>query len=104
MIAFAVVLGIMAAFHALNIDNIITLITVIAVALPIVYFVIMLRSQKVTKVERSRVRAYIPLFIAAAIFWAIEESGSVVLALFAENRDRFTYWGLAFCSFELPNA
>lgn len=105
IIAFAVVLGIMAAFHALNIDNVITLITIIAVALPIVYFVIMLRSQKVTKVERSRVRAYIPLFIAAAIFWAIEESGSVVLALFAENRTilHIGSWHFAASNFQTLN-
>lgn len=105
IIAFAVVLGIMAAFHALNINNVITLITVIAVALPIVYFVIMLRSQKVTKVERSRVRAYIPLFIAAAIFWAIEESGSVVLALFAENRTvlHIGSWHFAASNFQTLN-
>ena len=46
----------------------------------------MLNSRKVTREERSRVWAYIPLFIAAALFWSIEESGSVVLALFAEQR------------------
>ena len=105
VIALAVVLGIMAAFHALNIENVITLITAIAVALPIVYFVIMLRSQKVTKVERSRVRAYIPLFIAAAIFWAIEESGSVVLALFAENRTvlHIGGWHFAASNFQTLN-
>lgn len=105
VIALAVVLGIMAAFHALNIENVITLITVIAVALPIVYFVIMLRSQKVTKVERSRVCAYIPLFIAAAIFWAIEESGSVVLALFAENRTvlHIGGWHFAASNFQTLN-
>ena len=33
--------------------------------------------KKVTKVERSRVIAYIPLFLSL-IFWAIEERGSVV--------------------------
>ncbi len=76
----------MAAFGQLNIDNIITLITIVAIALPIYYFVLMLRSPKVTKEERSKVWAYIPLFIAASIFWGIEESGSVVLALFAAQR------------------
>ncbi|WP_297817648.1 peptide MFS transporter [uncultured Lactobacillus sp.] len=86
IIAFIAVLGILAAFKQLNIDNIILLITILAVALPIYYFVVMLTSSKVTKTEKSRVKAYIPLFIAAAIFWGIEESGSVVLALFAAQR------------------
>lgn len=70
----------------LNVTNIILLITVIAVCLPIIYFVMMLTSRKVTKVERRHVVAYIPLFLAAVIFWAIEESGSVILALFAQER------------------
>lgn len=46
----------------------------------------MLNSKKVTLVEKKRVIAYIPLFISAVIFWIIDESGSVVLALFAEQR------------------
>ncbi|MCI1986063.1 MAG: oligopeptide:H+ symporter [Lactobacillus sp.] len=82
----AVILVIMAVLGKLNITNVILLITVIAVILPIVYFVMMLTSDKVTKTERSHVLAYIPLFLAAVIFWAIEESGSVILAMFAEQR------------------
>lgn len=105
IVVFGVILGVMAILHTLNIDNVITLITIIAVALPIIYFVIMLRSKKVTKTERSRVRAYIPLFIAAAIFWAIEESGSVVLALFAENRTvlHIGSWHFAASNFQTLN-
>lgn len=86
IVAFIAVLGVMAALGKLNIDNIILLITIVAIALPVYYFVVMLTSSKVTKTEKSRVTAYIPLFIAAAIFWGIEESGSVVLALFAAQR------------------
>ncbi|WP_461215563.1 peptide MFS transporter [Lacticaseibacillus sp. GG6-2] len=84
--ALVVVLGVMAAMGNLNITNVILLITVIAVILPVIYFIMMLTSKKVDKVERKHVLAYIPLFLAAVIFWAIEESGSVILALFAEQR------------------
>lgn len=86
VVLFIVLLVVLAAFKQLNIDNIILLITIAAIALPIYYFVVMLTSPKVTKTEKSRVKAYIPLFIAGAIFWGIEESGSVVLALFAAER------------------
>ncbi|MCO6543152.1 MAG: peptide MFS transporter [Lactobacillus sp.] len=80
-----VIFAILFAVHAVNLTNIITLFTILGVALPIAYFVIILSSQKVTKVEKSRVRAYIALFIAAVIFWAIEEQGSTVLGLFVAN-------------------
>lgn len=92
------ILIIMKLFDALNITNIINLITVIAVLIPVYYFVMMLGSKKTTKEERSRVFAYIPLFLASILFWSIEEQGSVVLALFANEQTRLTIFGHAFPS------
>ncbi len=86
LLVLVIILAGLGAAGQLNITNIITLLTILAIAIPIYYFVAMLRSPQTNKQERSRVRAYIPLFVAAAIFWGIEESGSVVLALFAEQR------------------
>lgn len=105
VVALVIILGLLAALGQLNITNIITLITIIAIALPIYYFVMMLNSKKVTKEEHSRVLAYIPLFIAAVIFWAIEESGSVVLALFAEQRTilHIGGWHFAAANFQTLN-
>lgn len=105
VVVVGIILALMAVMQELNITNIITLITVIAVLLPIAYFVMMLNSRKVTKVERARVWAYIPLFIAAAIFWGIEESGSVVLALFAEQRTilHIGRWQFAAANFQTLN-
>lgn len=105
VVALVIVLGLLAAVGQLNITNIITIITVIAIALPIYYFIMMLNSKKVTKQEKTRVVAYIPLFIAAVIFWAIEESGSVVLALFAEQRTilHIGGWHFAAANFQTLN-
>ena len=105
VVVLAVVLGLLAAMGQLNITNVITIITIIAIALPIYYFIMMLNSKKVTKEEHSRVLAYIPLFIAAVIFWAIEESGSVVLALFAEQRTilHIGGWHFAAANFQTLN-
>ena len=105
VVALIIVLGLLAALGQLNINNIITLITIIAIALPIYYFIMMLNSKKVTKVEKSRVVAYIPLFIAAVIFWGIEESGSVVLALFAQQRTvlHIGGWHFAAANFQTLN-
>ncbi|WP_283677997.1 peptide MFS transporter [Lentilactobacillus sp. Marseille-Q4993] len=86
VVAFALILLLMKVMGSLTIDSFVTLLSIIAIITPIVYFIMMISSKKVTKKERSRVIAYIPLFIAAAVFWAIEEQGSVVLALFAGNQ------------------
>ena len=65
----------------------------------------MLKSKKVTKVEKKRVAAYIPLFLSAVIFWIIQESGSVVLALFAEERTilHLGAWHFAAANFQTLN-
>ena len=95
VLVIAAIILVMALTGHLNLANIISLITVIAILIPIAYFVMFLTSKKVTKVERSRVWAYIPLFIAAVIFWAIEEQGAVVLAMFAETQTNLNFMGFA---------
>lgn len=79
--------------NALTIENFITLLSIIAITAPIGYFFIIICSKKITSKERSRVIAYIPLFIAAAIFWSIEEQGSSVLALFAADQTNNNLFG-----------
>ena len=44
----------------------------------VVAFVLMYRSPKVTAPERSRLLAYIPLFIAAMLFWIVAPLGIAV--------------------------
>lgn len=105
LLVIAIILGLLAAFNQFNISNIILLITIVAIALPIYYFVIMLKSPKVNKKEHSNVLTAIPLFLAATIFWAIEESGSVVLALFAEQRTilQIGSWHFSAANFQTLN-
>ena len=55
--------------HTLSFDLISNTVLVLGVALPIIYFTTMLRSKDVTDVERSRVKAFIPLFILGMLFW-----------------------------------
>lgn len=93
VVVVVMVLAMMAA-GILNVTNIILIISILGVAIPVIYFVLMLKSAKVTKVEKSRVRAYILLFIAAVIFWAIEEQGSSILALVVANRTELHFAGM----------
>lgn len=86
VVAVLVILGLMMVSNNFNVTNVILAFSILGVLLPIGYFIMMLSSKKVTKVERSRVWAYVPLFIASVLFWSIEEQGSVVLALFAKQQ------------------
>jgi POT family proton-dependent oligopeptide transporter len=94
----AVVIAILAAATiptgVLTIDRFTMLVSILGIVLPTCYFIVMYRSDKTTKAERSRLLAYIPLFIAAIVFWAIEEQGSVVLATYADKRTQLDFAGL----------
>ncbi|AKP68065.1 peptide MFS transporter [Companilactobacillus ginsenosidimutans] len=93
LVAVAVIVIVMFFTHTLTIENAINIISALGIILPIIYFVVMLRSKKVTKIERSRVIAYIPLFIAAVVFWAIEEQGSVIMALLVAEQTQLHFAG-----------
>lgn len=97
-VVLALILVIMKIFNLLTLEGVITLVTIIAVAIPAYYFVIMLTSRKITSEERSHVWAYLLLFIASVLFWSIEEQGSVVLAFFAQQQTRLTVFGHDFPS------
>jgi POT family proton-dependent oligopeptide transporter len=91
VVVLALILLVMFIANVLTIDNVVLLISIVAIITPVVYFILMFTSNKVSKGERSRLWAYVPLFIAATLFWAIEEQGSVVLALFAADRTQLHY-------------
>ncbi|MFC3960557.1 peptide MFS transporter [Nocardia jiangsuensis] len=65
---------------------------VIAVA-SVLYFAIILRSPEVTPVERTRVRAFIPLFIANAVFWSLFQQIFTVLAVYSDERMNWSIFG-----------
>jgi len=78
----------------LTIERFVALVGLLGILIPIAYFVVMYRSPKTKPVERSRLLAYVPLFIASVMFWAIQEQGSTVLANFADQRTQLDIWGI----------
>jgi proton-dependent oligopeptide transporter, POT family len=98
-VVVVVLLGIGVALAGwFSVTLVINVISALGLVLPTAYFVTMLRSEKVTAVERSRVIAYIPLFIASMFFWMIEEQGSVVLADYADTRTDLHMFGIPLLS------
>jgi len=77
----------------LTFNRFIALVGILGILIPTSYFIVMYRSPKTTKVERSRLLAYIPLFIASVMFWAIQEQGSTILANYADTRTNLNFFG-----------
>ncbi|MCQ4087949.1 peptide MFS transporter [Saccharibacillus sp. JS10] len=94
----ALVIGAIIALTAwqgwLTIDSFTITIGVLGVLIPIIYFTVMYRSDKTTEIERSRLLAYIPLFIAAVMFWSIQEQGSTILGVYADKRTQLDFLGI----------
>ncbi|PRC42760.1 MFS transporter [Mycobacterium sp. ITM-2017-0098] len=93
---FAVVILVVAAAIALKLvtlANLSQVTTGVIVVASIAYFVIMLRSPKVDGVERVRVRAFIPLFVANAVFWSLFQQIFTVLAVYSDERMNWSIFG-----------
>jgi len=48
--------------------------------------VVILRSRRITSTERSRVYAFIPLFIASVAFWSLYQQQFTVLTIYADEQ------------------
>lgn len=93
----AVVIGILVAIAIprgwLTFESFILIVGILGFLIPTVYFVVMYRSPKTNDVERSRIIAFIPLFLAAVVFWAIAEQGATILAVYADTRTNLNIFG-----------
>ncbi|GAC41746.1 peptide MFS transporter [Paenibacillus popilliae] len=94
VVVLAVLIVAAIAFGVLTFDTFIKLVGILGLLIPTLYFIVMYRSPKTTPVERSRVIAYIPLFIASIMFWAIQEQGSTILANYADKRTQLEFAGI----------
>ncbi|MFD7522374.1 peptide MFS transporter [Paenibacillus chitinolyticus] len=94
IVVVAILVAIAIPAGLLTFSTFIKLIGVLGLLIPTIYFIVMYRSPKSTAVERSRLLAYIPLFIAAIMFWAIQEQGSTILANYADKRTQLDFMGL----------
>lgn len=94
IIIIAILLGILIPSGYFTFNRFLTLVSILGILIPACYFIIMYNSPKTTKTERSRVLAYIPLFIASVMFWSIEEQGSTILANYADKRTQLNFAGI----------
>lgn len=93
-VIIAIILAITIPAGLFTINTFIGLVGILGILIPTAYFVVMYRSPKTSTVERSRIIAYIPLFIASVMFWAIQEQGSTILASYADKRTQLDFAGI----------
>ena len=84
-----VAIGVVVAVLQVLTGNLVTTVATAGLLIPVgtavAYFVVMFRSPKVTVPERTHLRAYIPLWIGAVLFFMITEQAAGKMATFAES-------------------
>ena len=74
-----VVVGVALGVLGLSIGDITVIFTVVVVAIAVFYFWRLFRQPQLTPVDRDRLWAFLALFLAAVVFWAIyDQSGSTI--------------------------
>ncbi|MDQ4093070.1 MAG: oligopeptide:H+ symporter [Actinomycetota bacterium] len=98
MLAGAAVVGV-AAIAVLVTSGVITaanlsdVVVVLCGVATVVYFVVILASPKITVAERSRMLAFIPLFLVNAVFWSLYQQQFTVLTIYSDQRVDKSFFG-----------
>ena len=92
-VAVVAVVVIALATGLVKLANLSQVTTGVIIVASIAYFAVMLTSSKVEPVERTRVRAFIPLFIANAVFWSLFQQIFTVLAIYSDERMNWSIFG-----------
>lgn len=80
----------------LTMDRFVDLLTLISVIAPVVYFVVMFRSPRVSADERGRLRPYVVLFLASVVFNFILFQAYSTMMLLASTNARTEIFGFHF--------
>ncbi|MEU7631401.1 oligopeptide:H+ symporter [Nocardia sp. NPDC049220] len=91
--AAAVLVAVVCVLGLVTLDNLPEVTTGLIVATSAGYFAVLLTSAKVTPLERSRVRAFLPLFVANAVFWSLFKQMFTVLAVYSDERMNWNIFG-----------
>ena len=85
VLAIAVVV-ILSMTGVITLDRLATIVAWVSGLAAAAYFAVILSSRDVTAVERRRVYAFIPLFVASAVFWSLYQQQFTVVTIYSDER------------------
>lgn len=83
IVAALIILGVT---KIVRLDNLPNFVFIVIFICAVGYFIIILRSPKLSKEENSRIYALIPLFIISAVFWSLYAQVYTVVTLYTDQR------------------
>ncbi|MBC7762025.1 MAG: MFS transporter, partial [Candidatus Saccharibacteria bacterium] len=85
-VAGVIVVVLLVVFEVITAANLAIIVIGVTALAAVAYFVVILTSRSITSDERSRVVAFIPLFIASAAFWSIYQQQFTVVTIYSDQR------------------
>jgi proton-dependent oligopeptide transporter, POT family len=84
--AVVVLIVVLALVGALPADRLSDIVIGLSIVAAVTYFAVILSSRRISVVERRRVLAFIPLFIASAAFWSLYQQQFTVITIYSDTR------------------
>ncbi|MFJ4263602.1 peptide MFS transporter [Paenarthrobacter nicotinovorans] len=85
-LAILIVIGVLLGTGIVNANNLARSMAYAAIGASVIYLFLIFRSPLVTGVERKRVVAFIPLYIASAAFWALFQQQFTFIAVYSQEK------------------
>ncbi len=82
---FLLALGIQGLFTDYSVNDVASVLAVTVVIIAILFFIKLFRTRGLTKSDKGKLRAFLALFIGAAMFWMIFDQAGSTLNIFAEQ-------------------
>jgi POT family proton-dependent oligopeptide transporter len=95
-IAGILVIVVLVLTRIITADNLAVIVISVTAVAAVAYFVVILSSSAITSDERSRVVAFIPLFLASAAFWSIYQQQFTVITIYSDERLNRSLFGWEF--------
>ncbi|MGJ6980847.1 peptide MFS transporter [Aestuariimicrobium soli] len=87
-----VVIAALVALKVITADRLATIVIAISAIAAVAYFALMIGDKQTTSTERSRLFAFIPLFLCNMVFWSLYQQQFTVVTIYSDerlNRDLF---------------
>jgi POT family proton-dependent oligopeptide transporter len=79
-------IGVLVWAEVITADRLADIVIGISLVAAVAYFAVILSDKQVTGVERSRIFAFIPLFVCNVVFWSLYQQQFTVVAIYADKR------------------
>jgi proton-dependent oligopeptide transporter, POT family len=86
VVVAALVVVLLFAIGVLTTDNLSSAVAIVVAVIAIGIFALLLTNGRVTPDERSRVRSFIPMWLASVVFWSLFQQQFTVVELYADER------------------